>query len=78
MNRSNLGETLSREGTSRRLLETNFDETPQHTRSASYSSLGLQVTAENGKLIKGLTLWMMLRMTLTISRTQMGDFLWEI
>ena len=43
MNRGNLGETLSRESTSRRLLETNFDETPQHTRSASYSSIGLQV-----------------------------------
>ena len=52
MNRGNLGETLSREGTSRRLLETNFDETPQHTRSASYSSIGLQVMAENGELFK--------------------------
>ena len=57
LNRSNLGETLSREATSRRLLETNFDETPQHTRSASYSSIGLQVTAENGKLIKWQSLW---------------------
>ena len=52
MNRSNLGETLSREATSRRLLETNFDETPQHTRSASYSSIGLQVMTENGKSSK--------------------------
>ena len=25
-------------------METNFDETPQHTRSASYSSIGLQVS----------------------------------
>merc|ERR1719266_2178950 len=38
-------ETSSSRG---QLLETNFDETPQHTRSASYSSMGLQDT--NGRL----------------------------
>ena len=32
-----------RVGARGQLLETNFDETPQHTRSASYSSMGLQV-----------------------------------
>merc|ERR1719285_1088592 len=43
--RSQLLEANSSRG---QLLETNFDETPQHTRSASYSSMGLQDA--NGRL----------------------------
>merc|ERR1719341_445695 len=46
--RSQLLEANSSRG---QLLETNFDETPQHTRSASYSSMGLQDM--NGRLPVG-------------------------